>query len=200
MSDRYGTCDPGFCCVRDQFLASYVYCKRIPTDTHHCITVHSESECACASGLTCRPNINVPTYTSVYGTCKADVDENFPPSTPPTSTQHKHTHAQHQLTLGFFDYGKNFVGLLVIKWRQPKRCLVCCLKLKQRLFITAIKSVSLLKDRSEDREDRQTSLPMLPDDVTILNKSKLAVMCICVSLGKVYTMLIIRKIYNLGAC
>lgn len=95
MSDRYGTCDSGFCCVRDQFLASYVYCKRIPTETHHCITVQSESECACASGLKCKPNINVPTYTSVYGTCKADVDENFPPSTLPTSTQHKHTHAQH---------------------------------------------------------------------------------------------------------
>ncbi|XP_022294557.2 uncharacterized protein LOC111104745 [Crassostrea virginica] len=91
MSDRYGTCDPGFCCVRDQFLASYLYCKRIPTESHHCMTREAESECACASGLTCVPNINVPTFTSVYGTCKSNTST----TTTATTDHHKHTTHAH---------------------------------------------------------------------------------------------------------
>ncbi|XP_061192315.1 uncharacterized protein LOC133200547 [Saccostrea echinata] len=91
MSDRYGSCDSGFCCVRDQFLASYVYCKRIPTNTHHCMTVVSESECACSSNLTCVPNINLPTFTSVYGKCQGDSSTDIPDSTMPTDAIHKPT-------------------------------------------------------------------------------------------------------------
>lgn len=70
MHDRTNSCPDGFCCVRDQFLPQYVYCKKIGQQGSHCRHVPDESVCNCDIGLTCVPNLDVPTFVSIYGTCR----------------------------------------------------------------------------------------------------------------------------------
>ncbi|KAK3098974.1 hypothetical protein FSP39_024879 [Pinctada imbricata] len=67
---RYNSCPGGYCCVEDTFIDTFVYCKRIGDVNHHCSVKPDKAECACAFGLYCVPNLDVPTYTSVYGTCR----------------------------------------------------------------------------------------------------------------------------------
>lgn len=70
MKNRDDSCPDGFCCVRDQFLPAYVYCKRIGQLHSNCRRVLDESVCPCHGDLTCVPNLSVPTFVSMYGTCQ----------------------------------------------------------------------------------------------------------------------------------
>ncbi|KAK3096825.1 hypothetical protein FSP39_003710 [Pinctada imbricata] len=80
---RLSSCPDGFCCARDQFLASYIYCKRLGTLNHPCTTITSQAHCPCGSGLHCVPNVVKGSYTSVYGTCQnySIKASTIPPST-----------------------------------------------------------------------------------------------------------------------
>lgn len=75
MNRRNTTCPSDRCCVQDEYQPEYIYCKRIGQLGHSCSTTSSQSTCPCADGLFCKPNIDVPTLTSLYGRC---ADPNTP--------------------------------------------------------------------------------------------------------------------------
>ncbi|ESO93231.1 hypothetical protein LOTGIDRAFT_232682 [Lottia gigantea] len=67
--DKFSQCPHGYCCVRDEFLPTYVYCKAIGTAGEHCTTRDTDSECPCDKGLYCKPNIISGSFQSLYGVC-----------------------------------------------------------------------------------------------------------------------------------
>ncbi|XP_046560217.1 uncharacterized protein LOC124269245 [Haliotis rubra] len=69
ISKRMDDCPAGYCCVRDEFLPTYVYCKKMGVHNEDCTTKLTESACPCVSGLRCRPNIESATFHSLYGRC-----------------------------------------------------------------------------------------------------------------------------------
>ncbi|XP_046360876.2 uncharacterized protein LOC124138327 [Haliotis rufescens] len=69
LSKRMDDCPTGYCCVRDEFLPTYVYCKKMGVHNEDCTTRLTESACPCVSGLHCRPNIESATFHSLYGKC-----------------------------------------------------------------------------------------------------------------------------------
>ncbi|XP_067675753.1 uncharacterized protein [Haliotis asinina] len=70
ISKRMDVCPTGYCCVRDEFLPTYVYCKRTGFENEACTTRVTESACPCASGMYCHPNIESATFHSLYGKCR----------------------------------------------------------------------------------------------------------------------------------
>ncbi|KAK6170161.1 hypothetical protein SNE40_018625 [Patella caerulea] len=70
--DKYADCPHGYCCVRDEFLPTYVYCKRIGKGGEHCATRATYSDCPCTEGYGCKPNIISANFPSLYGTCTKD--------------------------------------------------------------------------------------------------------------------------------
>ncbi|KAL8624975.1 hypothetical protein ACOMHN_039862 [Nucella lapillus] len=71
VSHRFEACPDGYCCVRDEFLPSWVYCKRLGALREGCTTRDSETNCPCSEGLLCQPNIVSSTGTaSLYGKCE----------------------------------------------------------------------------------------------------------------------------------
>ncbi|XP_071113923.1 uncharacterized protein [Haliotis cracherodii] len=70
ISNRMNDCPNGYCCVRDEFLPSYVYCKKMGVLNMDCTMRVTESACPCVSGMYCRPNIESATFHSLYGKCQ----------------------------------------------------------------------------------------------------------------------------------
>ncbi|XP_041354923.1 uncharacterized protein LOC121372584 [Gigantopelta aegis] len=66
---RYSECPPGYCCVRDEFLPTDIYCKKIGDEGDNCTTRQTESDCPCRAGLYCKPNIQSMQFKSLYGRC-----------------------------------------------------------------------------------------------------------------------------------
>nr|KAG5708879.1 hypothetical protein BaRGS_009288 [Batillaria attramentaria] len=75
MHHRYDDCPDGYCCVRDEFLPTFVYCKKIGIKDDNCSTRTSESDCPCMEGLDCKPNIKSATFVSLYGKCVNATEE-----------------------------------------------------------------------------------------------------------------------------
>ncbi|KAK0057753.1 hypothetical protein Bpfe_012709 [Biomphalaria pfeifferi] len=76
---KFDVCPTGYCCVRDEFLATYVYCKKIGAQDDNCTTRDTESSCPCGAGLYCKANI-VGTFPSVYGKCEVSPNVTSTPS------------------------------------------------------------------------------------------------------------------------
>ena len=68
LRHRYEDCPAGYCCVRDEFLPTFVYCRKFGDKDDNCTTKDTESECPCTDGLMCLANIQGK-YPSVYGHC-----------------------------------------------------------------------------------------------------------------------------------
>ncbi|XP_025099570.1 uncharacterized protein LOC112567187 isoform X2 [Pomacea canaliculata] len=71
---RFEGCPEGYCCVRDEYVPSFVYCKRLGHVDDNCTTRDSESGCPCLAGLTCHPNAQSATFVSMYGRCHNTTD------------------------------------------------------------------------------------------------------------------------------
>ncbi|RUS90840.1 hypothetical protein EGW08_001347 [Elysia chlorotica] len=89
---RYEICPAGYCCVRDEFLPTFVYCRKFGDQYDNCTTKETESECPCADGLKCLANIQGK-FPSVYGRCVVNattpattVTTASPATTEPVST------------------------------------------------------------------------------------------------------------------
>ncbi|XP_046360872.2 uncharacterized protein LOC124138325 [Haliotis rufescens] len=63
-------CPVGFCCVHEVFPEAYVYCKKLGSRNADCSTKVTASTCPCANGMSCHPNIDTPTFRSLYGKCR----------------------------------------------------------------------------------------------------------------------------------
>ncbi|GFN85783.1 hypothetical protein PoB_001228900 [Plakobranchus ocellatus] len=72
LRHRYEHCPTGYCCVRDEFLPTFVYCRKFGSEDDNCTTRDTESECPCSEGLRCRANIQGK-FPSVYGRCVVNV-------------------------------------------------------------------------------------------------------------------------------
>ena len=68
LRHRYEDCPARYCCVRDEFLPTFVYCRKYGDRDDNCTTKETESECPCTDGLRCQANIQGK-YPSVYGRC-----------------------------------------------------------------------------------------------------------------------------------
>ncbi|GFS05712.1 hypothetical protein ElyMa_004688100 [Elysia marginata] len=83
LRHRYEDCPAGYCCVRDEFLPTFVYCRKYGDKDDNCTTKETQSECPCAEGLKCLANIQGK-YPSVYGRCV--VNATTPATTATTAT------------------------------------------------------------------------------------------------------------------
>ncbi|XP_046560216.1 uncharacterized protein LOC124269243 [Haliotis rubra] len=63
-------CPVGYCCVHDVFPEDIIYCKKMGAQNADCATTATESICPCSSGMYCHPNIDAPTFHSMYGKCR----------------------------------------------------------------------------------------------------------------------------------
>ncbi|KAL4232570.1 hypothetical protein ACF0H5_007260 [Mactra antiquata] len=71
MTTRMDTCPPGSCCSVDPTEPTLVYCKPISELGGPCHAAgETNASCPCKSPLKCVPNLQVPTWTSKYGTCQ----------------------------------------------------------------------------------------------------------------------------------
>lgn len=72
VDHRLDVCPTGYCCVRDEFLPTIVYCKRSGLVREDCSTRVTETNCPCGDGLRCKPNIvSSSGVISLYGRCVA---------------------------------------------------------------------------------------------------------------------------------
>eukprot|EP00916_Digyalum_oweni_P020485 GHVL01034140.1.p1 GENE.GHVL01034140.1~~GHVL01034140.1.p1 ORF type:complete len:187 (+),score=7.09 GHVL01034140.1:97-657(+) len=72
LDHRLDVCPTGYCCVRDEFLPTIVYCKRSGLVREDCSTRVTETNCPCGDGLRCKPNIvSSSGVISLYGRCVA---------------------------------------------------------------------------------------------------------------------------------
>lgn len=84
-------CPEGYCCVRDEFLPSWAYCKIVTGINEGCTTRPTETNCPCHADLECKPNIvNADGTASLYGRCV-----NATHQIPETTTPYSHGHSGH---------------------------------------------------------------------------------------------------------
>ncbi|KAK6170160.1 hypothetical protein SNE40_018624 [Patella caerulea] len=71
--NKFADCPQGYCCVRDEFLPTYVYCKRFGQSGDACTTQdYTHASCPCAAGYGCKPKIISDGVPFVFGTCTKD--------------------------------------------------------------------------------------------------------------------------------
>jgi len=69
LRHKFELCPKGYCCVRDEFLLTEVYCRRYGQIDDNCTTRDTDSECPCDAGLHCKPNL-AGHFQSLYGVCE----------------------------------------------------------------------------------------------------------------------------------
>ena len=65
------TCPAGYCCVRDDFLFTYTYCKPLGKQGSSCTTTVTDYECPCLPEFSCTSNIQGSAHVSLFGKCQA---------------------------------------------------------------------------------------------------------------------------------
>lgn len=91
VQHRFSVCPEGYCCVRDEFWPSWVYCRKMGLVHRDCTTRDTETNCPCGPGLLCKPNIrdSHSGVASLYGRCVNDSSQTTTTAsttTTPTST------------------------------------------------------------------------------------------------------------------
>lgn len=88
VDNRFQACPEGYCCVRDEFLPTWVYCKKTGEAHEACTTRVTETNCPCMAGLYCHPNIVSQTGTaSLYGKCMVQTTTAAPVTTTAATTE-----------------------------------------------------------------------------------------------------------------
>jgi len=85
LKHKYEACPQGYCCVRDEFLLTDIYCRRFGKEYDNCTTRDSDSECPCEEGLYCKPQFGGK-FPSLYGTCVKNVTTTAATTTTMTTT------------------------------------------------------------------------------------------------------------------
>ncbi|KAH3726739.1 hypothetical protein DPMN_052608 [Dreissena polymorpha] len=82
------TCPTGYCCVRDHFLFSEMFCRKLGETGSPCSVRATDFECPCGDGLICDSNIVGPGHVhSLFGRCHNNVSiTTESTSTPDTTT------------------------------------------------------------------------------------------------------------------